>query len=351
MENTRIGAIDIAKGLGIVLVIIGHALPSNSTIRYFVYTFHMPLFFILAGMVMKFPEYKKSLREDFLEERKLFSAYCFYSIVYVLFDIIVRHKNFGESFWNVYQSVSLFGISVLWFLPTLALAKILVKRICRISSEKIYWLIAGIILFAAGNVYSKHITAGWLDADEYRFLYYPLTALFRAVTMVPYILIGYMMREKVQKYISKINIGITICGVAFAVLLLRVLFRRAGYIDVRVMWLGRPSIALICAVLGTTAVFGTGILLERAGIIARFIRYLGINSLFIMATHGYLNINFIAEWGMHKLGLWDRQYTALLQIITMIITECVLCKLCAPCVDRVINGMGQKFSGGFMKNG
>lgn len=345
MENARIGAIDIAKGIGIVLVIVGHLLPLDSTMRYFVYTFHMPLFFILAGMVMKSPECDKSLREVFLGERKLFSAYCFYSIVYVLFDIIVRKKDFDGSFWEIYQAVFLFGISVLWFLPTLALAKILAKRICRISVGKIFWVIAGIALLAAGSVLSEYIVVGWLDTDEYRLVYYPLVALLRASAMVVYILIGYTMKGKVYEYICKANTGITICGTTFAALLLRILFRRAGYIDIRVMWLGNWPVAFACALLGTIMVFGTGILLDtvdKVGVIRRLLHYMGINSLFIMATHEYLNIKLIVNWILEKVNLMGHRYTILLRILLLIAVECVLCKLCAPHVERVVNKMGRR---------
>lgn len=40
--------IDIAKGIGILLVILGHGLLSPS-LHYAVYSFHMPLFFVLSG--------------------------------------------------------------------------------------------------------------------------------------------------------------------------------------------------------------------------------------------------------------------------------------------------------------
>lgn len=61
----RTGWIDAAKGLGIVLVVIGHAigglrdanlLASNDallTVFYLIYTFHMPLFFFLSGMFVE----------------------------------------------------------------------------------------------------------------------------------------------------------------------------------------------------------------------------------------------------------------------------------------------------------
>lgn len=49
--NKRIEWIDISKGLGMLLVIAGHtiALKYSSIL----YTFHMPLFFFLSGLVAK----------------------------------------------------------------------------------------------------------------------------------------------------------------------------------------------------------------------------------------------------------------------------------------------------------
>ena len=54
MEKTRDIAFDIAKGIGIILVVIGHYIPAGAPKWYvhfidFIYYFHMPLFFIIAG--------------------------------------------------------------------------------------------------------------------------------------------------------------------------------------------------------------------------------------------------------------------------------------------------------------
>ena len=45
--------VNSAKGIGVVLVIIGHLLYSSNLpmINKFIYAFHMPLFFILSGFV------------------------------------------------------------------------------------------------------------------------------------------------------------------------------------------------------------------------------------------------------------------------------------------------------------
>lgn len=41
--------IDIAKGLAILLMIIGHELRPQSHLYVLIFSFHMPLFFILSG--------------------------------------------------------------------------------------------------------------------------------------------------------------------------------------------------------------------------------------------------------------------------------------------------------------
>ncbi|MGN0524124.1 MAG: acyltransferase family protein [Eubacterium sp.] len=57
----RIEWIDIAKGIGIILVVTAHTqMPSyslfdgnNNILRLLIYSFHMPLFFFLSGMCFK----------------------------------------------------------------------------------------------------------------------------------------------------------------------------------------------------------------------------------------------------------------------------------------------------------
>ena len=52
-EKKRIEWIDIAKGLGILLMIVGHTFLNESLSRKLVFSFHMPLFFILAGYTFR----------------------------------------------------------------------------------------------------------------------------------------------------------------------------------------------------------------------------------------------------------------------------------------------------------
>lgn len=52
--NIHFDYIDLAKGVGIILVILGHGMfPCHFAID----AFHMPLFFVLAGITFKQPKF------------------------------------------------------------------------------------------------------------------------------------------------------------------------------------------------------------------------------------------------------------------------------------------------------
>ncbi|MCD4694754.1 MAG: acyltransferase family protein, partial [Bacteroidales bacterium] len=52
MGKQRFEWIDIAKGIGILLVVYGHCQPPP-LIEKFVYAFHMPLFFFISGFLFR----------------------------------------------------------------------------------------------------------------------------------------------------------------------------------------------------------------------------------------------------------------------------------------------------------
>ena len=89
--KSRLIYIDVARGLAILFVVIGHMNQfyrdnlgiENPQMLAFIYTFHMPLFFIISGMLFS----EKSYRET--------SFFCFVIkkiksliIPYIFFDIL-----------------------------------------------------------------------------------------------------------------------------------------------------------------------------------------------------------------------------------------------------------------------
>ena len=45
-------SIDIARGIACLLVIIGHISSTPSQVNVWIYAFHMPLFFIISGLII-----------------------------------------------------------------------------------------------------------------------------------------------------------------------------------------------------------------------------------------------------------------------------------------------------------
>lgn len=88
--KTRIQWIDIAKGLGIVLVIIGHS-GAPDIIRKYIYGFHMPLFFIISGYLYNTPKNGR------LKELIIKKSRCYLMPYFILCTINLALNIFCES--------------------------------------------------------------------------------------------------------------------------------------------------------------------------------------------------------------------------------------------------------------
>ncbi len=85
MIYTRNKIIDIMKGIGILLVIIGHMQGDVVYLHKFIFSFHMPLFFILAGYF--FTPQGGSLKKDV---RRLLVPYFFVVFLLIIYSIAVH---------------------------------------------------------------------------------------------------------------------------------------------------------------------------------------------------------------------------------------------------------------------
>ena len=65
MMNERVRYFDIAKGIAILCIIAGHM--GNGIINNFVFTFHVPIFFLISGYFLK---NNTSLKEFALKKYK-----------------------------------------------------------------------------------------------------------------------------------------------------------------------------------------------------------------------------------------------------------------------------------------
>ncbi len=111
---TRDNSIDIAKGIGIILVVWGHQF-ANCPIYTWIHLFHIPLFFFLGGCFIKDEKYPIFLYKKI---RTLFIPFLFFYTSSLFLKIIIYRMREGS--FNFMQDTYLYSTTSinfpLWFI-------------------------------------------------------------------------------------------------------------------------------------------------------------------------------------------------------------------------------------------
>ncbi|MBQ9765026.1 MAG: acyltransferase family protein [Lachnospiraceae bacterium] len=127
--NTRKEYIDTARGIGLILLVLGHILTPYTYLYNWIYSFHMPLFFFLSGMVANekrlnhFPSYLKKKASarliPYFVIVLLAVIICFVIPSYRndLFANVTLTKELSDIFW--YCRPTWLYVGQVWFLVAL----------------------------------------------------------------------------------------------------------------------------------------------------------------------------------------------------------------------------------------
>lgn len=142
-NEKRIQWIDSLKLFSIFLVVFGHMIAYSSNlnmIHMYIYSFHVPLFFFISGIL-----YKNSSNFVKKKFKSLYLPYVFWALVfiipYLLFSSGIKNSVLDKGEFSFFQLLLgvLYGIgssipqnSPLWFLPTLFLVSIVYNLIDKI---------------------------------------------------------------------------------------------------------------------------------------------------------------------------------------------------------------------------
>lgn len=148
--KVRTAYVDIAKGIGIILVVLGHTYNVPATLYNTIYSFHMPLFFIISGFVYNQDKYNSYGLGQIVYDRAkryLIPFYLFAGINLVLtlaFNLVFRHipitlsaiKNYILGTLYCYADIShMPNSSPIWFLMTLFIGGIIFWAIMKFSRK------------------------------------------------------------------------------------------------------------------------------------------------------------------------------------------------------------------------
>ena len=130
----RIDCLDVAKGIAMFLVVMGHAALAYDTPywRVAIYSFHMPLFFLVSGVVVGRAKdgWGAFVKKNVLT---LLVPYLIWALIYLPF-------KFESLPWVVYGSwegLNKIGTNVaLWFLPALFCGRLMMEAVLRVITSE-----------------------------------------------------------------------------------------------------------------------------------------------------------------------------------------------------------------------
>ncbi|MBN1294324.1 MAG: acyltransferase family protein [Candidatus Latescibacteria bacterium] len=272
----RMAHFDIAKAIGIILMIFGHSLKSDNIIRIFIFTFHIPLFFFISGYFFKAINAELLVKKNF---RRLLVPYLFTSLMVIVLSAIyllisgdhsaVIEKTSSWAVAAIYGSGRTFNspipirpIGAIWFLLALFSAEylfstfhqkkwilpifILLISYIGYSTAKLIWLPFSIQSGMVGIVF---MYAGFLFREN---------SIFDKKIPLPFLILGGLVWFICIKYSRLSLVSCTL---------------KNGFLDV---------IGAVCAIY---FIIHFSIIISRLEILSRIFSYIGRNTLIILCFH------------------------------------------------------------------
>lgn len=290
MVKERFDYLDIARGIGIIMVVWAHVAKHWTGAMF--YTFHMPLFFLISGMLFNPAKYSDFKTFIIRRSKRLLIPYAIYSVatwlVWVAFNAVTS-KPLDDCWYPLLQTIVAQGSgqffwhnSPLWFVP------------CLLAVEMMYFFIARwrdwLVLLASFAIAGISMVLEYVFHDDYLLL---LPWNFDAAMMaLPFYAVGNIVIHRISH--QQINQWINAHQWLAAICILAVFIG----LTLSLRWWGSPSMGhsyygnwwvfYIRAFVGSMAVVVLSALIASRKVIKSFndyLKWLGKVSLDVMCTH------------------------------------------------------------------
>ena len=299
-KKKRITYLDIAKGIGMILVLLGHL--QNDTIFSFspyilsmcswIFSFHMALFFIISGMLMAVKKENDKDIRSFIKKRfrSIMIPYFWFSLIYIFIvlyslfiDKVVPLKTLFIQLWYV---LSMYGMNVLWFLPALFAGEILFVFLTQ-HFKNHRSIIAMLLLLGAVITVNQLRLNLPNDPEIYVRINELITTLIRPVFACSYIFIGFYIYKGFEFFRSKVSNTLPIIVISLPILLVINIYINTlnRPVDFRSMVLNNYPMYYLSSVCGSLSIILISMLLSKTRMKDRLITFYGVNSLTFMAVH------------------------------------------------------------------
>ena len=145
----RIDYLDYAKGLTIILMVLAHSMAGDNSIKTWIESFFMPIFFIVSGILLytRFGDKISAVEVKNLFKKRVFQLgvpYFVFSMLISLFYVFLQIISGSPITLSRFliSIITLHGVESMWFIPCIFIAEIVLALVL-CCGMKVKWL-AGI---------------------------------------------------------------------------------------------------------------------------------------------------------------------------------------------------------------
>ncbi len=313
MEKKRIDFIDVAKGIGIILVVLGHLNSAEQPVRNFIYSFHMPLFFLLSGI---FFNDKTDFKTTFMKSVKtLLIPYLIFVAIDSLVYIIMHNFQWDSIIFAVKtRLISMTGVRLritnlpLWFMFALFFTRILYYFIHKSKPLEIITIAVGIALVAVAKY----------------FWYPPKCMYIVGLPCVVFYSLGYRLKKHIFN-LDTIEFSRRSVILSVAVIISLIITSNINdCVNVYSYKYGNFILFYLNGILGSALTVILSVWLSRVKNISKVLMYLGKNSVVIMICHYYLcrivlpNLMAYLNLGQYLYSYFTQAIATILILVSMI---------------------------------
>ena len=333
----RINWIDIARGQGIILVILGHCLNMAQKPFQIIFVFHMPLFFILSGYL--FREGHRAKEFGAKKTRTLIIPYVFYFLLGLGVSWLIPEWRESLTWEGIRSDLWLatpntVHNSSIWFLVCLFLVQLIFWIV-----EKFHILIQVSllsILYIVGTYAVQHKQIwGWNQRLPFNIEVVPAAIMFFAI--------GFYLKKLhiIEKMLKcrQFKLCWIICAGVLGVI---IAYHFNGYVNMHALIYGNPILYLLGGMSGSISVIALGCLLDIMGglwrtHIKKLFMYYGENSLEILGVQSIFIRLYIVLCKRYGIELNLYCFPSIHTVICFSVVTFVLCPIFCYAL-RIVKG-------------
>lgn len=277
----RIRYIDLTKGFAIILMLWGHTMTSVDEIHVWIYSFHMPIFFIICGILIKIKK-EKDKGEHRLGNiiiRRLYTAgipYFTFGFVlagfYSILNILAHQPiSLGPRLFKVF---SFQGIDSLWFLPVYVFADIAamcIESINNVQIKKYFRLTIAASVFIIVCFLQPYMTIWYSDI------------FYKIILGICFIEIGILISK--YRIIEKLPLWGTVLFLFVGI----ICSQMNGEVEMSATRIGNPAIYFSCAILTSISIMRLFKIIEnKKWTILKYIEEYGKNTIVLLVTNNLI---------------------------------------------------------------